>query len=132
MLGEKIGEETGKITAQRVLPGPVPKIETSFKAAGTLLGVSATGIGTYDSTMRPDGTMIGEGSGVVTTKDGGSAFWRGSGVGFAKPDGGISFRGSIVYTTDYSKWARLNQCAVLFEYDVDEEGNTRSREFEWK
>ena len=41
MQGEKIGEESGKVTSQRVLPNPGggPKMETSFQASGTLLAV---------------------------------------------------------------------------------------------
>jgi hypothetical protein len=41
MLGEKIGESTGKVTSRRVLanPGGGPKMETSFEASGRLLGV---------------------------------------------------------------------------------------------
>ena len=42
MLGEKIGEISGKITTQRVLPnlGGYPKMETSFQASGSILGTA--------------------------------------------------------------------------------------------
>jgi hypothetical protein len=42
MLGEKIGEISGKMTAQRVLPslGGNPKMETSFQASGSIVGTS--------------------------------------------------------------------------------------------
>ena len=45
MLGEKIGETSGKITMQRVLPnlGGGPKMETSFQASGSLLGTDSNG-----------------------------------------------------------------------------------------
>lgn len=41
MLGDKIGEESGKITSQRALPnlGGAPKMETTFQMTGSLLGV---------------------------------------------------------------------------------------------
>jgi hypothetical protein len=41
MQGEKIVEESGKVTSQRVLPNPDggPKMETSFQASCTLLAV---------------------------------------------------------------------------------------------
>jgi hypothetical protein len=44
MQGEKIAEESGKVTSQRVLPNPDggPKMETSFQASSTLLGAKAT------------------------------------------------------------------------------------------
>ena len=42
MLGEKIGEISGKITMQRVLPnlGGDPKLESSFQATGSVLGIN--------------------------------------------------------------------------------------------
>jgi len=54
MQGEKIVEESGKVTSQRVLPNPDggPKMETSFQASCTLLGAKATNRGTYWSMMR--------------------------------------------------------------------------------
>ena len=41
MLGERIGEDIGRVTSQRVLP-PVagaPRLETSFQASGSIYGV---------------------------------------------------------------------------------------------
>ena len=40
MLGEKIGEISGKVTMQRVVSnlGGYPKMETSFQASGSVLG----------------------------------------------------------------------------------------------
>src|SRR5436853_4050896 len=77
MLGDKLGDETGKITSQRVLPNPGggPKMETSFQASGTLLGVAATDIGTYSAVVRPDGSLYGEGQGVAMGKSGEAATW---------------------------------------------------------
>ena len=42
MLGEKIGEMSGKINSQRVLSnvGGGPKMETSLQANGSLLGTN--------------------------------------------------------------------------------------------
>jgi len=43
MLGDKLGEENGKVTVRRVLPGSaggVPMMETSFQAAESILGVA--------------------------------------------------------------------------------------------
>jgi hypothetical protein len=42
MLGDKIGEMSGKINSQRVLPNPGggPKMETSFQAIGSILGTN--------------------------------------------------------------------------------------------
>ena len=134
MLGEKIGEGTGKVTSQSVLPNPGggPKMETTFKASGALLGVSETDIGTYRAVVRPDGSLFGKGQGVVMGKDGETATWTGQGVGTLKKDGAVSYRGAVYYQTASPPWARLNTLAVLYEYEVDAQGNTRAQFYEWK
>jgi hypothetical protein len=117
MLGDKIGETSGKITSQRVLPnlGGGPKMETSFQANGSILGTNVKETGTYWSLVRPDGTLYGEGQGVMITKDGKMATWRGHGVGTMKKDGTASYRGAVYYQTAPPRWARLNKVAVVFE-----------------
>jgi hypothetical protein len=134
MLGEKLGGEAGKVTSQRVLPNPGggPKMETSFQAQGTLLGVNETDTGTYWSVVRPDGTLYGEGQGIVMGEGGEMATWIGQGVGTLKQDGAVSYRGAVYYQTSSPTWARLNSIAVLFEYEVDAQGNSRSEVWEWK
>lgn len=56
MLGEKIGEVSGKVTMQRVVPnlGGDPKMETSFQATGSVLGTNIKDTGTY-TTIFPSG-----------------------------------------------------------------------------
>jgi hypothetical protein len=134
MQGDKIGEESGKVTSQRVLPNPGggPKMETSFQASGTLLGTGHTTTGTYASIVRPDGTIYGEGQGIVMSKEGDMATWVGQGVGTIKKDGAVSYRGAIYYQTASAKWSRLNSVAAMFEYEVDAQGNTRAQLWEWK
>jgi len=134
MLGEKIGEISGKITSQRVLPnlGGAPKMETSFQATGSLLGVELKDTGTYCTVVRPDGTHYGKGQGVMITKDGKMATWTGHGVGTMNKDGTASYRGAIYYQTAPPKLSRLTKVAVLFEYAIDADGNTHSEYWEWK
>ena len=134
MLGEKICEGTGQITSQRVLAnlGGSPKMETSFQVSTTLLGVSATETATYWSVMRPDGTLYGEGQGIMMGKDGEVATWIGQGVGTMKKDGSASYRGAVYYQTSSARWSRLNSVAAVFEFDVDPQGKTRAQEWEWK
>jgi len=134
MLGEKIGEESGKVTARRVLRTEAggPKMETSFEGKGMLLGVAEQGTGTYWAVMRPDGTLYGEGQGMSMGAGGEVATWVGQGVGTIKKDGAVSYRGALYYQTAAAKWARLNGIAVVFEYEVDAQGNTRSQLYEWK
>jgi hypothetical protein len=114
MLGEKIGEMSGKINSQRVLPvadGGL-KMESSFGATGSLLDAKVKETGTYWTVVRPDGTLYGEGQGVMILKDGKMATWTGHGVGVTKEDGGSSYRGTIYFQTMPPKWSRLNKVGV--------------------
>ena len=100
MLGEKTGGTSGKVTSQGVRPnlGGGPKMETSFQASGSILGVDVKEIGTYRTVVRPDGTLYGEGQ-VMIIKDGKMATWTGHGVGTMKKDGTASYRGAVYYQT---------------------------------
>ncbi|MBW8830470.1 MAG: hypothetical protein JF606_13750 [Burkholderiales bacterium] len=134
MMGERIGEQTGKVTSQRVLPtaGGAPRMETSFQGAGSVYGVGANDTGTYIATMRPDGTLHGEGQGVLMGKGGEAATWTGQGIGTLKKDGSVSYRGAVYYQSASPAWARLNSIAGVFEYELDSQGNTRVQLWEWK
>jgi hypothetical protein len=134
MLGDKIGEESGKVTSRRALPNPSggPKMETTFQVTGSILGVSHQTTGTYHSVLRPDGALFGEGQGIVMSSEGDLATWVGQGIGKIKKDGSVSYRGAIYYQTSAAKWARLNSVAAIFEYEVDAQGNTRAQIWEWK
>lgn len=134
MLGEKIGEEKGKVISRRVLPNPggPPKMEVSFQATGSLLGVSTSDTGTYVATMRPDGTLFGEGQGIVMGKGGEAGTWCGQGVGTLKKDGAVSYRGAIYFQSASPAWTRLNNLAVVYEYEVDAHGETKAQDWEWK
>ena len=134
MMGEKIGEERGRITGTRVLAceGAGMKIETSFQTSGTVLGSESRNTGTYWSVARPDGTIYGEGQGIVTGRNGESMTWKGQGVGQPKPDGAVSFRGSLYYSAQTPNWTRLNKVAVMFHWDVDKDGGAHSEFYEWK
>jgi len=134
MLGEKIGSGTGKMLSRRVLPNPAGgiQVETSFQSNTVILGVEAVETGTYTASMRPDGSLFGTGQGLVVGKDGDVGTWVGHGVGTIKPGGIVSYRGAIFLQSASPKWARLNNVAVLFEYEIDTQGNTKSELFEWK
>ena len=134
MLGDKIGESTGKVTSRRVLPsaGGGPKMETSFESAAKLLGVDSAETGSYWAELRPNGTLYGEGQGIVMGKGGEAATWVGQGVGTLKKDGGVSYRGAVYYQTATPAWSRLNSVAAIFEFEVDAQGNTRAQLWEWK
>ena len=133
MLGQELGGTTGKRTSRRVLAVDNGfKMEVSFEAAGKMLGVACKEVGTYVSSSRPDGTLFGEGQGVIVTQDGELITWKGSGVGVMTGDGGAKYRGAVFYYTASAKLASLNKVAGVFEFEGDAEGNTTSKIWEWK
>ena len=133
MLGELIGEARGKRSSRRVLSVDHGfKVEVAFESVGKVLGVEMNEIGTYWSESRPDGTLYGEGQGVVIGNDGSSATWKGQGVGRFVGGGAVSYRGAVYYSTASPKLARLNSVAAIFEFEVDGEGTTHSKLWEWK
>ncbi|PYO79744.1 MAG: hypothetical protein DMD67_01935 [Gemmatimonadetes bacterium] len=121
MQGDKIAETSGKVTSQRVLPNPGggPKMESSFSATGKLLGLDETESGTYWAAIRSDGTLYGEGQGIIMGKNGDVATW-------------VGYRGAVYYQSSSPRWSRLNRIAGVFEYEVDAQGNTRAQIWEWK
>jgi hypothetical protein len=132
MLGERVGEENGRITLQRVLDAEGPKIETSFSASGTYRTIDVTDLGTYWTLQRTDGSLYGEGQGVVMTRDGEIAPWTAQGLGRFISPGTIRFRGSSFYrTSSTGGLAFLNNLMAVFEYQVNEVGNTTATSWEW-
>lgn len=133
MLGEQLAEDIGQITGTRVLPssGEGPRLEMSFQADGTILGIHYHEMATYEAVARPDGTLFGEGQGLLQTEQGDVATWRGSGVGTTE-GGQQRFRGAIYFQTASAQLRRLNSVACVFEYEADESGKTTSKVWEWK
>ena len=132
MLGELVGETTGRRTARRVLSINPPNVEVSFEENGKMLGVNASGFGTYLSVARNDGSLHGEGHGLIMTQNGDMIAWKGSGMGKFTEKGALSYRGILYYQTNSQKLARLNNAAGVFEYEVDAEGKTQTKVWEWK
>ena len=133
MLGELIYEGRGKRTGRRVLSADGGfKVEVAFEDTGKALGIDSQEIGTYWSVSRPDGSLYGEGQGVVLTPDGEWATWKGQGIGKFLGGGAVSYRGAIYYTTPSPRPARLNAIVGVFEFEVNANGNTHTRIWEWK
>ncbi len=134
MLGNQVLEITGKVTSQRVLQTPdgTPKMETSVQANEKILGIDASTTMTYTSVVRPDGTIAGTGNAVVMTADGGLATWTGQGAGKVIEGGSVSSRGALFYQTASPSLASLNGIGVVFEFEVDAEGNAHGIGWEWK
>ena len=132
MLGEMVSETSGKRIVRRVLSTDPPKVEVSFEDSGSILGVASSGFGTYQSEVRTDGSIYGEGHGVITTADGEAVTWKGSGLGKFGPGGAVSYRGILYFRTASGKLAQLNTAPGVFEYEVDASGNTHSKVWAWQ
>ena len=134
MLGEKVGEIQGQTIGTRILPdeGQGPRLEITDRGIGTLCGLQVNQTVTYVGVMRPNGTIAGSGSGVVTTEGGEMATFRGTGVGHFTRPGVTSWRGALFYESASKKLASLNQIAVAFEYEIDESGKSEGLLYEWK
>jgi hypothetical protein len=132
MIGDKIGETKGKRLVRRVLTTDPPTAEVSFEDSGTMFGVATTGMGTYTSVIRPDGSILGDGQGLIMTPDGEMVSWTGMGLGKFGAAGAISYRGMLFFQTASQNLSRLNNTCGAFEYDVDAAGSTISKVWEWK
>jgi hypothetical protein len=132
MLGEQIGETKGRRLVRRVLSVEPPTAEVSFEDTGHMLGIPTTGMGSYTSVVREDGSIHGEGRGMSMTDDGEAITWTGTGVGHFGPGGSVSYRGMLFFRTTSQKLARMNNACGAFEYEVDAKGNTIAKMWEWK
>jgi hypothetical protein len=135
MLGAKIGEEKGKVTGRRVLPGSDDVrfviMEVTIETQATILGQPGTNLGTYTIAERGPGQVYGQGQGMFMTPDGQSAIWNGHGVARIGDGGAMHIAASIVYQTTSEKLAKLNGMLVLVEHHADMENNASSDLFEW-
>jgi hypothetical protein len=128
-----IGEGRGKRSGRRVVAiQPQFNVEVSFEDNTNLAGADGVNIGTYQSSSKQDGTLEGEGQGVFASLDGQTVTWKALGIGRFLERGAVRYRGTISYTTSSAKLAHLNSVAGVFEFDVDAEGNTHSKLFDWK
>ena len=133
MLGEQIGEETGKVMVRRVISVEGgTKVEVTVQGTGKLLGIETRNNVTYLAGIRPDGSLYGEAQGLVVGKGGEQASFKAAGVGKLLDRGAVSYRGASYYYSDSPNFRRLNAVAVVFEYSADADGNTKSKAWEWK
>ena len=133
MLGEQIGEETGKVMVRRVISvDGDAKVEVTVQSTGKLLGIDTRNSVTYCAGIRPDGSRYGEAQGLVMGKGGERATFKAAGVGRLLEGGAVSYRGASYYYSDSPKLKRLNTVATVFEYEADADGNTKSKLWEWK
>ena len=130
MLGDVIYEETGTATETTELSDN--KVEVSLTTRGQIMGVDETSEWTYRSEIRADGTVHGEGNGVMTTADGDVINMRGvAAAKSVREDGSVAYRGAMFFHTDSEKHAALNGGTGVFEYNVDSDGVTKATVWEW-
>jgi len=135
MLRDIVYKEKGTATGVRVLSHEADgtTLEVCITTEGTIRDVAHTTLWTYWSTVRLDGSMYGEGKGLLTTKDGEIIQLLGSGTApGAEPDGTIRYRGAVYFTTEAERFTDLNGLAGVHEYDQAPDGNASVTCWEWK
>ena len=134
MLGEQIGEFSGRTGSQRVLEiDEEPKIEATLNATGSIKNIEITTTITYWNVRNPCGNLYGEGKGTLMTKDGEFAASMAKGRGNITEKGEVKWRGSVFYTSSaIGKLYFLNNMVGISETDVDSLGNVREKIWEWK
>lgn len=133
MLGELIGETTGKMSGQRVIDLEGPTTETNVSSIGTLRGISVTQMLTYVAGQTSKGIIHGIGKGIISTEDGEIATFTGEGIGRFDSTGGLKWRGAMFFhTSSAGKLEFLNNVVGVFESNVDTSGNFTDKIWEWK
>ncbi len=128
MLGELIGEFSGKNVVSRVLPDG--KIEVSNQGTGKLLGMDAFIMSTA-ITSALNGTYMGEVNSIITTMDGSSIMLKGNAVSWASEKGGTTRAGTI-QTTTAANLMPLVKTVLVHEYETDMMNNWVGKIWEWK
>jgi hypothetical protein len=134
MIGEMIGELTGKVIGQRLVHhwgGPM-KIERTIEAKGKIHGIDVSFIATTWATERPQGGMFVKGHALMMTTNGEKAEAQGSGISIQSKGGGMSVRGARYFQTSSASLKKLNDVVLLFEIEVGPDGIYHDRMWEWK
>lgn len=132
MLGDMIYEAKGKVKSERVLELNPPKLESAYTLESKLKGMAVSEIGTYTSTMQPDGTFLGEDKSIIMANDGSATTATAQGIGrFTGPEK-ITFRGfATVGPSGTGSLAAVNSLLIAVEVEVDGE-NIMIKGWEWK
>ncbi|HEY7109631.1 MAG TPA: hypothetical protein VH415_09405 [Nitrososphaeraceae archaeon] len=135
MLGEQIAELVGNITSQRILDidNTSPKIEATVSLYGKMNNVDVKSIITYWNIRKPDGSLYGEGRGIITTNEGDMATSRAQGMGKLDKDGVARWLGSVFYTsTPTGKLTFLDNLIGVFDTEVSADGHVLEKVWQWK
>ena len=134
-LGDLVLDETGQVTATRLLSTDASgtNMELSLTLTGTIRGVPQTPMRPYTTLTTPDGSIYGNGQGIMTTQDGDVINLIGHGSGAAPPPGGtVRFCTMLHAHGATGSNADLNTIGLAGEYEVDPEGNATNKCWEWK
>lgn len=134
MIGDMLGELTGKIIGQRITRrhhGEL-KLERTMEMKGKMLGVDVTFIATVRLKERPQGGMYAEGNGVMMTMAGEKVILHGSGITVPGKGPGMSTRGARYAQTTAPSLMKLNNVALVFEIENMPDGTVRDKMWEWK
>jgi hypothetical protein len=134
MIGDMIGELTGKMVGQRIVHhhGGELKIERTMESKGKILGEEVTFLATLWIKERPQGGQYAKGHGVMMTKTGERATLHGAGISVTPKGPGWSMRGARYLQTSIGALKRLNNVVLVFEIEIAPDGTTHDRMWEWK
>ena len=126
-----MAEFSGKTIGIKVLPEG--KIEITGQGMGKVLGAEATIVFTGVSTPMPNGVLMVDGDGLMTTTDGDAIMLKITGIGWPTGKGWKgSYRGASYQMTQSPKLARLNKTVGVYENDSNEMGDFILKVWEWK
>jgi len=134
MMGEMIGELTGRVTGKRIIRchGRELKIERTIESKGKILGTEVSFIATVRAHEREQGGFYNEGNGVIMTMNGDKAILHGSAIGMMGKDGAMSLRGIRYAQSSAPSLSRLNKVAILLEVEITADGTVKDKMWEWK
>lgn len=139
VLGEKLFEESGKITAvniKSVHPVEGVKMEVSFASEIKGIGKFPTGrnLGAGTMAQYPHGTVDAAYQGVVTTTtEGEQFFWWAHEKGVVAQGGKVKSVTIVTGFTNSSKLSWMNSLVLLIESEIDPSAQEfRGTGYQWK
>ena len=133
-LGELVLEDSGQITGIRVLSTDASgtTLELNLQLSGTIRGVGQNTLWTYTMLQRPDGSLYGQGNGVLTTDNGDVNLLTFLGSGKTNPGGTVRFCTMLHPHGATGQNADLNAIGLAGEYEVAADGTATNKCWEWK
>ena len=134
-LGDVVLDETGTVTEVKELSNDAEGVKSEIKLTlkGTIRGIAETTEWTYTALARPDGSVYGEGTAIMTTEHGDILHLTGAGAARAAgPGESTNFRTMLYAHTTSSRFVDLNHIGLVGEYDIAPDGTAANKNWEWK